>query len=43
MEARKGDLSDDQLTQLLQLAMAKEQELTPAAAATPDEDPFADD
>ena len=41
MEARKGDLSDDQLTQLLQLAMAKEQELTPAA--TPDEDPFADD
>ena len=41
MEARKSDLSDDQLTQLLQLAMAKEQELTPAA--TPDEDPFADD
>jgi len=41
MEARKGDLSDDQLTQLLELAMAKEQELTPAA--TPDEDPFADD
>jgi phage recombination protein Bet len=43
MEARKGDLSDDQLTQLLQLAMAKEQELTPAATATPDDDPFADD
>ena len=43
MEARKGDLSDDQLTQLLELAMAKEQELTPAATATPDEDPFADD
>jgi phage recombination protein Bet len=43
MEARKGDLSDAQLTQLLQLAMAKEQELTPAVAATPDEDPFADD
>jgi len=37
MEARKSDLSDDQLTQLLELAMAKEQELTP------DEDPFADD
>jgi phage recombination protein Bet len=41
MEERKGDLSDDQLTQLLELAMAKEQELTPAV--THDEDPFADD
>jgi phage recombination protein Bet len=42
MDARKADLSDDQLTQLLELAMAKEQELAPAVAA-PEEDPFADD
>jgi phage recombination protein Bet len=41
MEARKGDLSDDQLTQLLQLAMAKEQELTPTLPHL--EDPFTDD
>ena len=41
MEARSGDLSDEQMTQLLELLMAKEQELN--AAAEVEEDPFADD
>jgi phage recombination protein Bet len=40
MEARKGDLSREQFNQLMELALAKEQELVPAAA---DEDPFGDD
>lgn len=39
MEARKGDLSDDQYQELLKLALAKETELMPPAAS----DPFADD
>jgi phage recombination protein Bet len=39
MEARKGDLSDDQYQELLTLALAKETELMPPAAS----DPFADD
>ena len=38
MEARKGDLSDDQYHELLKLALAKETELVPPAS-----DPFADD
>lgn len=38
MEARKGDLSDDQYQELLKLALAKETELVPPAS-----DPFADD
>jgi phage recombination protein Bet len=38
MEARKGDLSDDQYQELLKLALAKETELVPFAS-----DPFADD
>ena len=38
MEARKGDLSDDQYQELLKLALAKEAELVPPAS-----DPFADD
>jgi len=38
MEARKGDLSDDQYQELLKLALAKETELVPHAS-----DPFADD
>mgnify|MGYP001828135961 FL=1 len=38
MEKRAGELSDDQMTQLLELLMAKEQELNEA-----EEDPFADD
>jgi phage recombination protein Bet len=38
MEARKGDLSDDQYQELLKLALAKEIELVPPAS-----DPFADD
>jgi len=41
MEARKGDLSPEQFNSLMELALAKEQELAPAAAA--DEDPFGDD
>jgi phage recombination protein Bet len=40
MEARKGDLSPEQFNTLMELALAKEQELAPAAA---DEDPFGDD
>ena len=40
MEARKGDLSPEQFNTLMELALAKEQELVPAAA---DEDPFGDD
>jgi phage recombination protein Bet len=40
MEARKGDLSPEQFKTLMELALAKEQELVPAAA---DEDPFGDD
>jgi hypothetical protein len=40
MEARKGDLSPEQFNALMELALAKEQELAPAAA---DEDPFGDD
>jgi phage recombination protein Bet len=44
MEARKGDLSDDQYQELLKLALAKETELMPPAAApSNDADPFADD
>jgi phage recombination protein Bet len=45
MEARKGDLSDDQYQELLKLALAKETELMPPAApsADNDADPFADD
>jgi len=45
MEARKGDLSDDQYQELLKLALAKETELMPLAApsADNDADPFADD
>ena len=39
MEARKGDLSDDQYQELLKLALVKETELMPPAAS----DPFADD
>ena len=39
MEVRKADLSDEQHSKLLELALAKETEL--AAPAT--EDPFADD
>lgn len=39
MEARKGDLSDDQYQELLKLALTKETELMPPAAS----DPFADD
>lgn len=39
MESRRGDLSDDQNQQLMELALSKEQELTVPA----DEDPFADD
>jgi hypothetical protein len=39
MDKRKPDLSDDQNKQLMELALAKEAELAPAA----DEDPFADD
>lgn len=39
MEARKGDLSDDQYQELLKLALAKETELMSPAAS----DPFADD
>jgi hypothetical protein len=42
MEARSGDLSDEQLTELLRLLMDKEKELV-AAAAEVEEDPFADD
>lgn len=42
MEARKGDLSDDQYQELLKLALAKETELMPPAADN-DADPFADD
>ena len=38
MEKRSGDLSDEQMTQLLELLMAKEQELNES-----EEDPFADD
>ena len=38
MEARKGDLSNDQYQELLKLALAKETELVPPAS-----DPFADD
>ena len=38
IEARKGDLSDDQYQELLKLALAKETELVPPAS-----DPFADD
>ena len=38
MEKRAGDLSDEQMTQLLELLMAKEKEL-----AEVEEDPFADD
>ena len=38
MEARKGDLSDDQYQELLKLELAKETELVPPAS-----DPFADD
>jgi len=38
MEARKGDLSDDQYQELLKLALAKETELMPS-----DADPFADE
>ena len=38
MEARSGDLSDEQLTELLRLLMDKEKELNEA-----EEDPFADD
>ena len=41
MEARKGDLSPEQFNTLMELALAKEQELAPVAAA--DEDPFGDD
>ena len=41
MEKRSGELSDEQMTQLLELLMAKEQELNAAAEA--EEDPFADD
>jgi phage recombination protein Bet len=41
MEKRAGELSDEQMTQLLELLMAKEQELN--AAADAEEDPFADD
>ena len=40
MEARKGDLSDEQHNTLLELALAKESEL---AAPANEEDPFADD
>jgi len=40
MEARKSDLSPEQFNTLMELALAKEQELVPAAA---DEDPFGDD
>jgi len=40
MEARKSDLSPEQFKTLMELALAKEQELVPAAA---DEDPFGDD
>jgi len=45
MEARKGDLSDDQYQELLKLALAKETELMPPAAPSTDNDadPFADD
>jgi phage recombination protein Bet len=39
MEARKGELSDEQNQQLMELALAKEAALTPAA----EDDPFADD
>ena len=42
MEARKGDLSDDQYQELLKLALVKETELMPPAADN-DADPFADD
>ena len=42
MEARSGDLSDEQMTELLKLLMDKEKELA-AAAAEVEEDPFADD
>jgi len=38
MEARSGELSDEQMTQLLELLMAKEKELSEV-----EEDPFADD
>jgi hypothetical protein len=40
MDKRKPELSDEQNQQLMELALAKEAELAPAAA---DEDPFADD
>jgi len=44
MEARKGDLSDDQYQELLKLALAKETELMPPAVTPSDDaDPFADD
>jgi hypothetical protein len=39
MDKRKPELSDEQNQQLMELALAKEAELAPAA----DEDPFADD
>jgi succinyl-CoA synthetase beta subunit len=39
MEARKGDLSDEQNEQLMQLALSREAELTAPA----EEDPFDDD
>jgi phage recombination protein Bet len=40
METRKGDLSDEQNQQLMELALAKESEL---AAPANEDDPFADD
>jgi len=43
MEARKGDLSPEQFNSLMELAMAKEQELAPAPATSVDDDPFGDD
>jgi phage recombination protein Bet len=43
MEARKGDLSPEQFNSLMELALAKEQELAPAPATSVDDDPFGDD
>jgi phage recombination protein Bet len=43
MEARKGDLSPEQFNTLMELALAKEQELVPAQATSVDDDPFGDD
>jgi len=43
MEARKGDLSPEQFNSLMELALAKEQELAPAQATSVDDDPFGDD